>query len=745
MNSNINQTVRRNLDEDIIKIQKIFRGRKANKRVKRIKKRKSKRLKDKKDIISKNILIRERVADIKYIETTFSRKFQANSKRYDININRTIDYEELDSVLYNIMKRNAIKNNIGSNDLMRFIILDDKGNALGSTPYVKRKRMNNTIPQLIIGNSNVDSKGSQWEEIGSHISQIHIQTIKAPEGGSRSNPHTLGAINNKTSVIKINNTDNLCLGRCLVIALAIRDNHPQLKQIKMGRKIQTTLTHELYNSAGIPQEIGDISIIEDFEKYLDCCICIIDQQNFLNFTYEGDMEKEFKIYLYKDGNHFDLVNSNKLQGFFGKSYFCKKCNKTYTDKNKHKCKFKCNICCSYDCDCINIDFKKHKNWKGCDDCNRNFPSITCFNTHKETGACEKFWKCLECKQKFDTKRFDKNTHKCGDSWCNNCKAVVHRGHKCYMMPKPIKEISNKYIFFDFEATQNKGTHEVNLSVSQYFDDPTPIIHHSTDEFCKWLFNPKHKGYTILAHNGKGYDYQFIMKYIYKKTAYKPFIVYAGSKIMTFSISQGLNIKFVDSVNFMSCRLEDFPSTFGIKELKKGFYPHLFNTSENYNYIGDIPPRKDFCCNSFSEKKRKEFLEWYDNKKKNNYIWNNKQELLDYCISDVDILRRSMIIFRQLYIDIADIDPLQYTTIASVCMAIFRGHYIIDDFNNDYNIALQTDTKNEFLEKTRLKVFEEGKIAVVGEEDQEYIRKSFFGGRTNASCLKYKFEGNEIGR
>ena len=760
MNSNINQPVSKSLinryltpsqllkkqkrerEQDIIKIQSILRGKKAIKRVKRIKKRKLKR---KKDIISKNILLREPIANIEYKETIFSRKFQADSKRYNININRPIDYEEVNEVLFNIMKRNAIKNNIGSNDLMRFIILDNEGNALGSTPYVKRKRMNNTIPQLTIGNSTVDSKGSNWEEIGSHIAEIHLQTIKAPEGGSRSNPHSLGAITNKTSVIKINNTDNLCLGRCLVVALAIRDNHPKLQQIKMGRKIQTTLTHELYNKAGIPQEIGDISVIEEFEKYLDCCICIIDQQNFLNFSYEGDMEKEFKIYLYKNGNHFDLVNSNKLQGFFGKDYFCKKCNKTYTHKNQHRCSFKCNICCSYDCDCIGIDFKKHTNWTGCQDCNRNFPSTKCFNTHKETEACDKYWKCLDCKKKFDSKRFDRNTHTCGDYWCNNCKAVVDKNHKCYMTPKPIKEISNKYIFFDFEATQNKGTHEVNLCVSQYFDDPTPIIHYSIEEFCEWLFDKKHKGYTILAHNGKGYDYQFIMKYIYKKTSYKPFIVYAGSKIMTFSIKQGLNIRFVDSVNFMTCRLEDFPKTFGIKELKKGFYPHLFNTADNYNYIGDIPPRKDFCCNSFGEKKRKEFLEWYDNKQKNNYIWNNKQELLDYCISDVDILRRSMIVFRQLYIDIADIDPLQYTTIASVCMAIFRGHYIVDNFNTEYISAVEEDRKEEFLEQTRLRVIEEGKIAVVGQEDQEYIRKSFFGGRTNASCLKYEFKGDEIGR
>ena len=725
---------KRGKHQDIIRIQNLFR---ANKAIKRTLYRRSK-YNDKRNKENK-------LYNINLVETKFNRKYQATNKRYNIQLKERKSYDEMHEVLKIILSKETTDKNIGENDLMRFIIISKKGAILGSTKFVKRKNMINELPDLDTINSFADSKGESWEEIGSDVGQIDIQIIKSPEGGANTNPFIKGNIVNKKSVIRIKNEDNLCLGRCLVIALAIRESNPKLKQIKAGRKIQTTLTLELYNNAGIPQEIGDISVIEEFEKYLDCCISVIDRDAHLNIIYEGDLTKEFKVYLYKQGNHFDFINSNKVAGFFGKSFFCNKCNKTYSRKNEHRCVSKCNICCSAECDCVGIDFKTHKDWTGCNDCNMNFPSSICFNTHKESGACDKFWKCRDCNKKYDTKRFDKKTHQCGDFWCNNCKGVVHKDHKCYMIPKPIKNISDKYIFFDFEATQNEGIHKVNLCVSQYFETSRPIIHQTTEEFCEWLFDIKHKGYTVLAHNGKGYDYQFIMRYIYTKTSFKPFIVYAGSKIMTFSIKQGLNIRFVDSVNFMSCKLEDFPKTFGIKELKKGFYPHLFNTSENHNYIGDIPPRKDFCCNSFGEDKRKEFLLWYQERVDNNYIWDNKKELLDYCISDVDILRRSMIIFRQLYIDIADIDPLQYTTIASVCMAIYRGHYIVDNYNNDYLESCQNDTKKEFEEATIKRVFEEGKIAVVGEEDQEYIRRSFFGGRTNASCLKYKFEENEIGR
>jgi len=47
----------------------------------------------------------------------------------------------------------------------------------------------------------------------------------------------------------------------------------------------------------------------------------------------------------------------------------------------------------------------------------------------------------------------------------------------------------------------------------------------------------------------------------------------------------------------------------------------------------------------------------------------------YCKSDVDILRRGCMKFRELFIQIANIDPFQYITIASVCQAIYRSEFL----------------------------------------------------------------------
>ena len=36
-----------------------------------------------------------------------------------------------------------------------------------------------------------------------------------------------------------------------------------------------------------------------------------------------------------------------------------------------------------------------------------------------------------------------------------------------------------------------------------------------DDFCEWLFNEsRHKGYRCIFHNGKGYDAQFVLNWLY---------------------------------------------------------------------------------------------------------------------------------------------------------------------------------------------------------------------------------------
>lgn len=50
--------------------------------------------------------------------------------------------------------------------------------------------------------------------------------------------------------------------------------------------------------------------------------------------------------------------------------------------------------------------------------------------------------------------------------------------------------------------------------------------------------------------------------------------------MYMHIAQKLNLTFVDSLNFLPMKLAKIPDVFGLQELCKGYFPHLFNTKAN---------------------------------------------------------------------------------------------------------------------------------------------------------------------
>ena len=76
-----------------------------------------------------------------------------------------------------------------------------------------------------------------------------------------------------------------------------------------------------------------------------------------------------------------------------------------------------------------------------------------------------------------------------------------------------------------------------------------------------------------------------------------------------------NIKFIDSLCFIPMKLADFPKTFGLTELEKGYFPHLFNRAENQDYVGPMPDVKYYDPNSMSPDDR-DTKTWYKDNQSN---------------------------------------------------------------------------------------------------------------------------------
>ena len=199
--------------------------------------------------------------------------------------------------------------------------------------------------------------------------------------------------------------------------------------------------------------------------------------------------------------------------------------------------------------------------------------------------------------------------------------------------------SENYIFFDVETNQESGTHEVTLAVAQYFNSSEIFSFPSADKFCKWLITKEHKNYTAVAHFGGKFDAYIVLSYCVRN-GIKPYTIYKGTKLLLLEIPS-IKLKIIDSYNFVQAPLKAFPKAFSLTELKKGYFPFLFDTMSNMFYVGPIPDKKYYCYDSMSVEDRKAFMAWHQERVDENYMFDLEEERYNYCVSDVDILKRGM--------------------------------------------------------------------------------------------------------
>lgn len=107
----------------------------------------------------------------------------------------------------------------------------------------------------------------------------------------------------------------------------------------------------------------------------------------------------------------------------------------------------------------------------------------------------------------------------------------------------------------------------------------------------------------------------------------PEVIPCGGKLMSIHL-KSRDITIIDSLNFLPMPLSRLPSSFGLCELKKGFFPHLFNTRENQSYVGPLPEVYYFSPDSMASETRSAFLIWHDEHKRD--VFDFQEEMLSYC-------------------------------------------------------------------------------------------------------------------
>ena len=634
------------------------------------------------------------------VQSSENEKFKSYKNEFKVKILKKLDdVKEIYHIFQELVNTVKRRRKLSNNDTLRLVIQNEELPNAISTKF-------NKVENFKLGDLENVISILEYRAIPIEKCKIVVQSVKIPTGKGRLYL-TKDTISRKGCIITVKNDDTTCLARSIVTAMANlhseRWTETQLHNgFNKSRKLQNEEAMKLHEEANVEiNDYGnDLSDIEKFAKHLGIEINIIDAEQFNSIVYTANKGSEDKVYLLKTRNHFDVIKS--LTAFYDTPYYCHECKKAYTKRDKHKCPSKCLSCFTY---------AKERKCDGkeivCEKCNRKFFGKRCFKNHlknrskiegKTDIVCDAVKKCLDCNRIITGKYV--NNHKCGYSECNNCNKYVSKNHKCFMKKvkakggyctvdsmKPCKNndsikntdwcypcrtYTEKYMFYDFEATQNTGTHTINLSIAQDFEGKE-YIHNSIEEFCKGFLNDKFKGYTFIAHNSKGYDCHFVLKWLIDQ-GIKPYCIYNGAKIMFMEIPK-LSIRFIDSLNFLQMPLKSFPKTFGMSELKKGYFPHYFNNECNKDYVGTIPSKKHYGYNQMKPDERTKFLKWYEERVRENYVFDFKKEILEYCRSDVDILRRGIMKLREDFIELENIDPLRYITIASVCMTIYRSNYM----------------------------------------------------------------------
>ena len=641
--------------------------------------------------------------NIETVKKHHSKKFSMTATDHVIRFNNVLadldlleSHERTQAIFHHLL--NDVTWDMNPKDQVRFILRSEQLDTPISIPFLPVERL---TTERVFSQIERVIQSNQEFRLNDTVT-IDIIHVVSPEGSGKSKLKrtTLNIreyLKEKKSVISINNNDDFCLARALAVAIARIEKDPKYKQIRDSKRhIQLERALDLHQVANVPLGPCGMDEVKLFQQYLTNYQIIVvsgDHNSIIYPPKPPDTDEKPTINLYFHDKHFDVITT--LPGFLNRSYFCHRCHKAYDHTADHVCPTMCGSCRAFGCVLEGDGIV-------CNECDRLFKNQACYAHHKEPingggrSVCEVIRKCEKCGKAMDVRQI-KNGHICGKK-CRTCGLILNKedtDHKCYIQQLEQEEEScyNHLLFFDFESTQEHGIHHPNLCVVHDEEREVALFQgeDTVKKFCEWLLTPEHKDCIVVAHNFQGYDGYFITKFLIDNAIHYD-IIYRGVKSLSMTIPM-FNIKFIDSINFIPMSLAKFPKTFGQDELCKGYFPHMFNKEENQNYIRPIPCQNDYGVNFMKSEERDAFMAWHDEQVQNNYLYDFRKEIIKYCRSDVDIMRKCCLLYREMFRKETDIDPFNKSlTIASYCQEVYRTNFLKKDtiavFNHDRQLKIK---------------------------------------------------------
>ena len=512
----------------------------------------------------------------------------------------------------------------------------------------------------------------------------------------------------KKCIISINNSDDLCCARAIVTMRAHChkndgvDEFRKWDNLKRGYPVQQREAQELHQQARVPEGPCGIPELEQFQQALgpQYQLLVMLRINPFFLIFKGP-DAPHQICVLKSNDHYDGCTS--FSAFTNHSYYCIECEKAFNtnDRAHHSCRGKrCTACSRFNCEDY-VSGKQPSDY--CSLCHTKFFGIHCKRHHFESKQCQTHKTCRNCYAQYMV--ITGKRHRCGFTKCTVCKQFVAiNQHKCYIQPileeeeetEPTEEGGGSmvaqppplFVYADIEAYQN----EENVFIANllcYSSSEEEDIHVLDGDNCTLQFlhelddlaevpdnNEQQREVIVVFHNLKAFDGIFIINELYQQQREVINQLTVGAKVLSFTSGP---LKFIDSLCFLPMPLASFSSTFNLTELKKGFFPHLFNTPENQQYVGRIPDLEFYDPDGMMPAKKEELLHWHDEQVRRNVTFIFKEELIAYCKSDVNLLKQGCQKFQEEFQSQAGFNPMaECFTIASACNLYWRKHLLTPD-------------------------------------------------------------------
>ena len=178
------------------------------------------------------------------------RRFATTGLDYTIKFTDTLANLELWEIFQSLLE--TVTKDVPVHDQVRFVLRSPELEYPISLPFMPREKL--TSERILAEIERVVQPNQEFRLDDSvSVNIVHVEMPRGGTGKKRREINLDKYLTNKRSIVRIQNTDDICLARALVVAIAKLENDEQYKTLTHPHStLQTRLAHELHGKCNVP-------------------------------------------------------------------------------------------------------------------------------------------------------------------------------------------------------------------------------------------------------------------------------------------------------------------------------------------------------------------------------------------------------------------------------------------------------------------------------------------------------------